>query len=515
MTDFLGYLNSEKRPILVFDGATGTSLQDQQLNADDYGGASLEGCNENLVLTSVSSVERVHESFLNAGCDVIETNTFGATSIVLDEYGIGNKAYEINLKAAQIARNVANKYQSEEKPRFVAGSIGPTTKLPTLGHISFDELKNSYLEQAKALIEGGIDLFIIETCQDVLQIKAALQSVNEAIGSGKRIPLMVSVTMETTGQMLIGSDISSITTILEPFNIDILGLNCATGPEEMKDHIKYLSQHSPFHISCIPNAGLPENVGGKAHYRLTPMELKFQLSHFINDLGVQLIGGCCGTRPEHIKQLSDLSKELLSSEQRLDTLSKERSIIPAASSIYESIPYVQDNSFLIVGERLNASGSKKVRELLNDEDWDGLVGIAKSQLKENAHVLDVNVDFVGRNGIEDMSMLVKRLVNNINLPLMLDSTDYEKMESGLKHAGGKCILNSTNYEDGPDRFYKVIDLAKQYGSAVVIGTIDEDGMARSAEKKAEIASRAYTDATDSGLKSYELFYDPLALPIST
>lgn len=515
MNDFLGYLTSEKRPILVFDGATGTSLQDQQLTADDYGGASLEGCNENLVLTSVSSVEKVHESFLNAGCDVIETNTFGATSIVLDEYGIGNKAYEINLKAAQIARNVANKYQSAHKPRFVAGSIGPTTKLPTLGHISFDELKNSYLEQAKALIEGGIDLFIIETCQDVLQIKAALQSVNEAIGSGKRIPLMVSVTMETTGQMLIGSDISSITTILEPFNIDILGLNCATGPEEMKDHIKYLSQHSPFHISCIPNAGLPENVGGKAHYRLTPMELKFQLSHFINDLGVQLIGGCCGTRPEHIKQLSDLSKELLSSEQRLDTLSKERSIIPAASSIYESIPYVQDNSFLIVGERLNASGSKKVRELLNDEDWDGLVGIAKSQLKENAHVLDVNVDFVGRNGIEDMSMLVKRLVNNINLPLMLDSTDYEKMESGLKHAGGKCILNSTNYEDGPDRFYKVIDLAKRYGSAVVIGTIDEDGMARSADKKAEIATRAYKDATDSGLKPYELFYDPLALPIST
>ena len=515
MIDFLSYLNSEKRPILVFDGATGTSLQDQQLDADDYGGASLEGCNENLVLTSVPSVEKVHESFLDAGCDVVETNTFGATSIVLDEYGIGHKAYEINLKAAQIARKVVNKFQSNEKPRFVAGSIGPTTKLPTLGHISFDELKNSYLEQAKALIEGGIDLFIIETCQDVLQIKAALQSVNEAIGTGKRIPLMVSVTMETTGQMLIGSDIASITTILEPFNIDILGLNCATGPEEMKSHIRYLSEHSPFHISCIPNAGLPENVGGKAHYRLTPMELKFQLSHFINDLGVQIIGGCCGTRPEHIKQLSELSKELLSSKDRFISLKKERSIIPSASSIYESIPYEQDNSFLIVGERLNASGSKKVRELLNQEDWDGLVGIAKSQIKENAHVLDVNVDFVGRNGIEDMSMLVKRLVNNINLPLMLDSTDYEKMESGLKHAGGKCILNSTNYEDGPDRFHKVIDLAKRYGSAVVIGTIDEDGMARSADKKAEIAARAYKDAIESGLKSYELFYDPLALPIST
>ena len=515
MINFLDYINSEKRPVIVFDGATGTSLQDQQLTAEDYGGVSLEGCNENLVLTSISSVEKVHESFLDAGCDVIETNTFGATSIVLNEYGIGNKAYEINLKAAQIAKKIVNKYQTPEKPRFVAGSIGPTTKLPTLGHISFDELKKSYLEQAKALIDGGVDLFIIETCQDVLQIKAALQSVKEAIGRGKKIPLMVSVTMETNGQMLIGSDISSITTILEPFDIDILGLNCATGPEQMKEHIRYLSEHSPFHISCIPNAGLPENVGGKAHYRLTPMELKFQLSHFINDLGVQIIGGCCGTRPEHIKQLSELSNEIFSSEDRLSNLTKKRSIIPAASSIYESIPYQQDNSFLIVGERLNASGSKKVRELLNIEDWDGLVGIAKSQLKENAHILDVNVDFVGRDGIKDMSKLVKRLVNNINLPLMLDSTDYEKMESGLKHAGGKCILNSTNYEDGPDRFFKVIDLARKYGSAVVIGTIDELGMARSADKKAEIASRAFIDATESGIKPYELFYDPLALPIST
>ncbi len=515
MINFLDYLNSDKRPVIVFDGATGTSLQDQHLTAEDYGGEHLEGCNENLVLTSERSVEKVHQSFLESGCDVIETNTFGATSIVLDEYGIGHKAYEINLKAAQIARKVSNGYQSSEKPRFVAGSIGPTTKLPTLGHISFDELKKSYLEQAKALLDGGIDLFIIETCQDVLQIKAALQSVYEAIGSGKKIPLMVSVTMETTGQMLIGSDISSITTILEPFDIDILGLNCATGPEQMKDHIRYLSEHSPFHISCIPNAGLPENVGGKAHYRLSPMELKFQLSHFINDLGVQLIGGCCGTRPEHIKQLSDLSNELSNSEDRLFNLTKKRSIIPAASSIYESIPYKQDNSFLIVGERLNASGSKKVREHLNAEDWDGLVGIAKSQLKENAHILDVNVDFVGRNGIEDMSKLVKRLVNNINLPLMLDSTDYEKMESGLKHAGGKCILNSTNYEDGPDRFFKVIDLARKYGSAVVIGTIDEDGMARTAEKKAQIASRAFDDAIGSGIQPYELFYDPLALPIST
>lgn len=515
MINFLDYLNSDKHPILVFDGATGTSLQDQQLTSKDYGGDILEGCNENLVISCPSSVEKVHESFLKAGCDVIETNTFGATSIVLEEYGIADKAYEINMKAALIANKVASKYQSKNKPRFVAGSIGPTTKLPTLGHISFDELKRSYIEQANALIEGGVDLFIIETCQDVLQIKAAIQSVNEAMSGMKKIPIMVSVTMETTGQMLVGTDIASITTILEPYDIDILGLNCATGPEQMKDHIKYLSEHSPFHISCIPNAGLPENVGGKAHYKLTPIELKIQLSHFINDLGVQLIGGCCGTRPEHIKNLSDLSIELTYADERLKKLTHKRESIPSASSIYESTPYKQDNSFLIVGERLNASGSKKVRDLLNIDDWDGLVAIAKNQIKENAHILDVNVDFVGRDGIKDMAELVKRLVNNVNLPLMLDSTDYEKMESGLKQAGGKCILNSTNYEDGPERFFKVLDLAKRYGSAIVVGTIDESGMARTADKKAGIAYRAFNDATNYGIAPYEIFYDPLALPIST
>jgi len=516
MTDFLGYLNSEKRPILVFDGATGTSLQDQQLNADDYGGESLEGCNENLVLTSVSSVEKVHESFLNAGCDVIETNTFGATSIVLDEYGIGNKAYEINLKAAQIARNVSNKFQTPEKPRFVAGSIGPTTKLPTLGHISFDELKHSYLEQAKALIEGGIDLFIIETCQDVLQIKAALQSVNEAIGSGKRIPLMVSVTMETTGQMLIGSDISSITTILEPFNIDILGLNCATGPEEMKDHIKYLSENSPFAISCIPNAGLPENIGGVAHYKLTPIELKMQLMNFIYDFNVQLIGGCCGTTPDHIKYLSSIIDEIIEDERtNKNGKNFSSSYIPSAASIYNSVPYKQDNSILIVGERLNASGSKKERELLNKDDWDGLVSIAKQQQKENAHILDVNVDYVGRDGVKDMKEITSRLVTNINLPLMIDSTDADKMESGLKTAGGKCIINSTNYEDGEERFDQVLNLALGYGSGLVIGTIDEDGMARNADKKYNIVKRALNRTRECGLSDYELFFDPLALPIST
>ena len=322
--------------------------------------------------------------------------------------------------------------------------------------------------------------------------------------------------METTGTMLVGSDIASALTILEPFNIDILGLNCATGPEQMKEHIKYLSENSPFAISCIPNAGLPENIGGVAHYRLKPIELKMQLMNFIYDFNVQLIGGCCGTTPEHIKYLSSIIDEIIDNERTNNNGKKNSSgFIPSASSIYNSVPYKQDNSILIVGERLNASGSKKVRELLNNDDWDGLVAIAKQQQKENAHVLDVNVDYVGRDGVKDMKEITSRLVTNINLPLMIDSTDADKMESGLKSAGGKCIINSTNYEDGNERFDQVLNLALGYGSGLVVGTIDEDGMARNADKKYNIVKRAINRTRECGLSDYELFFDPLALPIST
>ena len=322
--------------------------------------------------------------------------------------------------------------------------------------------------------------------------------------------------METTGTMLVGSDIASALTILEPFNIDILGLNCATGPEQMKEHIKYLSENSPFAISCIPNAGLPENIGGVAHYRLKPIELKMQLMNFIYDFNVQLIGGCCGTTPEHIKYLSSIIDEIIDNERTYNNGKKNSSgFIPSASSIYNSVPYKQDNSILIVGERLNASGSKKVRELLNNDDWDGLVAIAKQQQKENAHVLDVNVDYVGRDGVKDMKEITSRLVTNINLPLMIDSTDADKMESGLKSAGGKCIINSTNYEDGNERFDQVLNLALGYGSGLVVGTIDEDGMARNSEKKYKIVKRAINRTRECGLSDYELFFDPLALPIST
>ncbi len=506
---FLDRLRSPDRPVLVFDGAMGTNLQVQNLTAEDFGGAEYEGCNEYLIHTKPEAVAQVHRGFLEAGADVIETDTFGGTKLVLAEYDIADKAYYLNKAAAQLAKELAEEYSTPEKPRFVAGSMGPGTKLPTLGHIDFDSLKDAYVEQAEALYDGGVDLLLVETCQDVLQIKAALNAIEEVFDKkGARLPLMVSVTMEQMGTMLVGTEIDAALAILERYPIDILGLNCATGPDLMKEHIKYLSEHSPFIVSCVPNAGLPENVGGQAHYKLTPMELRMSLMHFVEDLGVQIVGGCCGTRYDHIAQLAEMTVDLKPKE-------RHPHYEPSAASIYSTQPYIQDNSFLIVGERLNASGSKKCRTLLNDEDWDSLVSLAKSQVKEGAHVLDVNVDYVGRDGERDMHELASRLVNNVTLPLMLDSTEHTKMEAGLKVAGGKCILNSTNYEDGEERFYQVLDLAKRYGAGIVIGTIDEDGMGRTADKKFEIAKRAYDAAIEYGIPATEIFFDPLALPVST
>ncbi len=507
---FLERLHSSDRPVIVLDGAMGTNLQLQNLTAEDFGGAEYEGCNEYLIITKPEAVAKVHRDFLAAGADVIETDTFGGTSIVLAEYDLGDRAYELSKKAAELAKSITAEFSTPEQPRFVAGSIGPTTKLPTLLHIDFDTMKQSFIEQVEGLIDGGVDLLLVETCQDILQIKVTLNAIEEVFQQrGIRLPLMVSVTMEVQGTMLVGTEINAVNAILEPYNIDILGLNCATGPDQMTEHIKYLSENSKFVVSCVPNAGLPENVGGVAFYKLTPEGLKEHLSYFVQDLGVQVIGGCCGTRPEHIKALADLAKELKP---------KVRSpqFIPSAASIYSSQPYEQDNSFLIIGERLNASGSKKCRDLLNAEDWDGLVALGRSQVKEGAHILDVNVDYVGRDGVRDMHELVSRLVTNVTIPLMLDSTEWEKMEAGLKLAGGKCLINSTNYEDGEERFCKVIELAKTYGAGVIIGTIDEDGMARTADKKFEIAQRAYKQATEVyKLAPSEIFFDTLALPIST
>ena len=506
---FFDRLYHPDRPVIVFDGAMGSTLQLQDLTAADFGGEKYEGCNEYLVYTKPESVATVHRAFLTAGADVIETDTFGGTSLTLAEYDLADRAYELNKIAAELAKKVTAEFSTPEKPRFVAGSIGPGTKLPSIGHIDYDTLETAYAEQARGLLDGGVDLFLVETCMDVLQIKAALNGIETVFAAvDRRIPLMVSATFEEMGTMLAGSDITALVTTLEPYSIDILGLNCATGPDLMSPHIKYLCETSPFIVSCVPNAGLPENIGGHAHYKLTPIELKMAVLRFVEDWGVQVIGGCCGTSPAHIQQLAAIAQEVQPKK-------REPAYEPAAASLMTSQNYFQENSFLIVGERLNASGSKKCRDLLNAEDWDGLVSLARAQVKEGAQVLDINVDYVGRDGVRDMREVVSRVVNSVNLPLMLDSTEWEKMEAGLKVAGGKCLLNSTNFEDGDERFFKVLSLAKKYGSGVVIGTIDEEGMARTADKKFAIAQRAYRAAVEYGIPAREIFFDTLVLPIST
>jgi len=506
MAEFLDLL---KEKVVVFDGAMGTFLQSLNLSIDEWGGANFENCSENLLYTRPDAIEQVHTKFLEAGCDVIETNSFGGSEIVLAEFGIAEKTYDVNFKAAEMAKRIARDFSTPEQPRFVAGSIGPGTKLPTLGHITYKDLKEAYRQQIAGLIEGGSDVLVVETCQDLLQTKAALAVIFEYFENKKfRIPVIAQVTIETFGTMLNGTEIAAALTALEPFPIDVIGMNCGTGPKQMAESLKYLCENSPIPVSVLPNAGLPEVKDGKQHYDETPESFAAQVEHFARDFGANIVGGCCGTTTDHLKLVIERVSKL-SPKQR------DAKLVPSATSIYFQQPYTQDASFLIVGERVNASGSKKMRDLLDAEDWDGLVNLAKSQEKEGAHILDVNVDFVGRDGVADMHSLVSRLVTSVKIPIMLDSTEWEKMEAGLEHAGGKCLLNSTNYEDGEPRFLKVIDLAKEYGAGVVVGLIDEDGMARKAEDKLRIAHRAYKQTVEHGIPGHDIFFDPLALPIST
>ncbi|NNE66821.1 MAG: methionine synthase [Pyrinomonadaceae bacterium] len=503
------FLDLLKEKIVVFDGAMGSSLQAQELSIDDWGGPEFENCSENLLYTKPEAIEKVHVGFLEAGVDVIETNSFGGSGVVLAEFGIEEKTYDVNKRAAEMAKRIALDFSTSDQTRFVAGSIGPGTKLPTLGHITYRDLKAAYVDQVRGLLDGGSDLLIVETCQDLLQTKAALAAIFDQFEERKtRLPVIAQVTIETFGTMLNGTEIGAALAALDPFPIDLIGMNCGTGPKQMAESLKYLCDHSEIPVSVLPNAGLPEVKDGKQHYDETPESFTDQVVHFAEDYGVNVVGGCCGTTSEHIEML-------VRRVSRLSPKQRDASLEPSASSIYFRQPYTQDASFLIVGERVNASGSRKMRRLLDAEDWDGLVALAKEQEREGSHILDVNVDFVGRDGVADMHELVSRLATNVKIPLMLDSTEWEKMEAGLEHAGGKCILNSTNYEDGEPRFYKVLELAREFGAAVVIGLIDEDGMARSAEDKLKIARRAYKDTVEFGIPAHDIFFDPLALPIST
>jgi 5-methyltetrahydrofolate--homocysteine methyltransferase len=506
--DTESYVEAARRRVVIYDGATGTWLQQQDLTADDFGGAQLEGCNELLGVTRPDVIERFHRAYCELGVDVIETNTFGAFSVPLGEYGLADRDREISLANASIARRVADEYGV-----WVAGSIGPGTKFASLGQITYDELVEAYRRQGLGLLEGGVDLFIIETQFDLLGIKAAVAGSRQAMAEiGRTVPLQLQVTIELTGRMLPGTEIQAALAAIEPLRPDVIGINCATGPAEMSEHLRVLSQSSRIPISCLPNAGLPSVVDGHMHYDLTPEQLADFHERFVTELGVTVIGGCCGTTPAHISAVIERCRDLTPAPR---TPRHE----PGATSIYSLVPFEQDTSFMIIGERTNANGSKKFRDAMLAGDLDTCLQMARDQVKEGAHVLDVCVDYVGRDGTNDMDEIARRFATQVAAPLVLDSTEPEVLEAGLKWIGGRSILNSANLEDGEapgSRLDRVFTLAKQYGSAVICLLIDEQGQARDVEWKMRIAHRIHDLAVDRyGLESSDLIFDALTFPLST
>jgi 5-methyltetrahydrofolate--homocysteine methyltransferase len=506
MSDFL---QAVRERVVVYDGAMGTNIQKRQPTPDDFWGK--EGCNEILVLSRPDIIRDVHVGFLQVGCDVVETNTFGATRIVLGEYGLDEKVAEINLAAAGLAREVATQFSIPGRPRFVAGSIGPTTKLPSLGHIRFDDMVNAYVEQVLALIEGGVDVLLVETCQDILQAKAGLVAVFESMRrTSKRLPVTVQVTLEASGTMLLGTEIGAALTALEPFDVDIIGMNCATGPREMNDAVRYLSVNSPKYVSVLPNAGLPQNVGGHAVYQLTPSELAEYHKHFITDLGVRIVGGCCGTTPEHLKAVVNTCGQLTPAAREVKPTA-------AAASAYSSVPLDLDPKPLIVAEEMNTTTRKaEFRELVQGGNYDDILVLAKRLVNEGSHMVDLCTAVVGEDEKAYMANVLDKIATRVPAPILIDSTEAEVIEEALKRIPGKAIINSINLEDGEKRTSRVLPLAKKYGAAVICLTIDEEGMALTAERKTVIARRIYRLATEKyGMRTVDLIFDALTLPIST
>ncbi len=506
MADFL---KTVAERVVVYDGAMGTSIQAHNPTLDDYWGK--EGCNELLVLSRPDIIREIHASFLKVGCDVVETNTFGATRVVLGEYALEDKVGEINRAAAKLAKEVAQQFSTKDKPRFVAGSIGPTTKLPSLGHIGFDDMVAAYEEQVIALIEGGVDVLLVETCQDLLQAKAGLVAVFEGMEkAGKRLPVTVQVTLEATGTMLLGSEIGAALTSLEPFDVDAIGLNCATGPKEMNDAVRYLAANSAKQVSVLPNAGLPQNVGGRAVYALKPQELADYHKHFIADYGVRIVGGCCGTTPEHLKAVVDACSNV-------EPAKREVKPAAAASSAYTSVPLDLDPKPLIVAEEMNTTTRKAdFREMVRSEKYDDILTLAKKLVNEGSHMLDLCCAIVGEDEKAYICNVLDKIATRVPAPVLVDSTEADVVEEALKRIPGKAIINSINLEDGEKRTSKVLPMAKRYGAAVIALTIDEDGMALTADKKVAIAKRIYKLATEKyGIRPMDLIFDALTLPIST
>jgi 5-methyltetrahydrofolate--homocysteine methyltransferase len=503
------------RRLVIADGAMGSMLQGCPVSLDDFDGH--EGCNEILNVTRPDIVRSVHDGYLAAGVDCISTNTFGANLGNLGEYGIADRIGELAEAGARIARQAADEWSGPDRTRWVLGSIGPGTKLPTLGHVTFAELRDTYEVNAAGLLRGGADALIVETCQDLLQAKAAIIGARRAIAaataeSGADIMLIAQVTIETTGAMLLGSEIGAALTALDPLGIDIIGLNCATGPAEMSEHLRYLAAHSELPMSCMPNAGLPQLTADGAYYPVTPAELADAHEAFASEFGLALVGGCCGTTPEHMAEVVRRlhGRPLTARHPRPE---------PGVASLYQHVPFRQDTAFLAIGERTNANGSKAFREAMVDERYDDCIEIARAQTRDGAHLLDVCVDYVGRDGASDMRQVAGRLATAATLPLVLDSTEPEVIKAGLELLGGRAVVNSVNYEDGDgpqSRIARVMPLVREHGAAVIALTIDEQGQARTAEWKLAVATRLIEDLTGNwGMRVSDIIVDCLTFPIST
>ena len=502
-------LAAMRERVVVFDGAMGTMIHMANLTLDDYGGK--ENCVELLNATRPDVIADIHAAYFKAGADVVETNTFGSMAMVLVEFGIAERAYELSKRAAEIARGVANDFSTVARPRWVAGSIGPTTKMLTLGHVPFDEQLASYATQIHGLLDGGVDVLQIETQFDILNLKCAVIAAREAFRrAGREVPIIAQVTVETTGSMLVGTEVSAALPVLESLDVDVVGLNCATGPDLMQEHARFLGQSASRFVSVLPNAGLPRNVGGVATFDLTPDDLARALERFVSDYGVTAVGGCCGTNPTHIEKI-------VAAVAQLTPRPRPESQPPQVTSIYVACPLDQSPPPLIVGERTNSNGSKKFRELLLRDDWEGMVEMGKEAIHEGAHVLDVCTAYVGRPEARDMSEVLKRFATQVTLPLMVDTTQLDVLEASLKLLGGRAIINSVNLEDGEGKADRIFELARTYGAALVALTIDEgEGMAKTAARKVAVAQRLHDIAVHRhGLPPEALLFDALTFTIGS
>ncbi|HMA15645.1 MAG TPA: methionine synthase [Kiloniellaceae bacterium] len=516
MSRFLDKLSEQ---VLLCDGAMGSRVQAMDLSLeDDYW--NQENCTEVLNLSRPDIVREIHRGYFEAGADMVETNTFGGSPITLGEFGLAERAEEVNRRAAEIAREAAELFAGDGRERFVLGSVGPGTRLPSLGHIAYDALETAFRVQCSGLIAGGVDAFLIETCQDPLQVKAAVNGAKLARAAAEAdVPIMVQVTVETTGTLLVGADVAAAATVLKALDVPVMGLNCATGPQEMAPHLEWLAENWPGFLSVQPNAGLPELVDGETRYPLGPQELAGWVERFLGEDGVNLIGGCCGTTPAHIAALDAmLRRRAGEGGGSLRPAPKQRSSVwvPSLASLYSQVALRQENAYLSIGERCNANGSKRFREMQEAGDWDGCVAMGVEQQREGSHAIDVCTAFVGRDEIAEMTEVVARMRGSVSAPLVFDSTELPVLEAAMKLYGGKPILNSINFEDGEEAADRRLELARRFGSAVIALTIDEEGMAKTAERKLAVAKRLHDFAClGHGLPASDLIIDPLTFTICT